>query len=56
MVVVVGLLDRTVGRIGPGGHQRSAALRVGDMERCSVERLGADDDATFDRVPYGLFG
>ena len=55
-VVVVGLssaglLDRTL-----GGLQRFAALGVGDTECCSVERLGVDDDAAFDRVPYGLFG
>ena len=56
VVVVVGLLDRTAGRVGLGGHQRFAALRVGDMKCCSVERLGVDDDTTFDRVPYGLFG
>ena len=53
--MVVGLLDRMVGRIGLGGHQHFAALRVGDMKCCSVERLGVDDDATLDRVPYGLF-
>ena len=56
VVVVVGLLDRAGGRIGLGEHQCFAALCVGDMERCSVERLGVDDDATFERVPYGLFG
>ena len=44
-----------VGRIGLGGHQCFAALCVGDKERCSVERLGVDDDATFERVPYGIF-
>ena len=60
-VVVVGLssaglLDRTVGKLGLGGLQRFAALGVGDTECCSVERLGVDDDAAFDRVPYGLFG
>ena len=58
-VVVVGLssaglLDRTVGKLGLGGLQRFAALGVGDTECCSVERLGVDDDATFDRVPYEL--
>ena len=51
-----GLLDRTVGKLGLGGLQRFAALGVGDTECCSVERLGVDDDAAFDRVPYGLFG
>ena len=56
MVVAVGLLDRMMGGIGLGGHQYFAALRVGDMKCCSVERLGVDDDTTFDRVPYGLFG
>ena len=56
VVVVVGLLDRTAGRIGLGGHQRFATLGVGDTECCSVERLGVDDDTAFDRVPYGLFG
>ena len=56
MVVAVGLLDRMMGGLGLGGHQYFAALRVGDMKRCSVERMGVDDDdATFDRVPYGLF-
>ena len=60
-VVVVGLssaglLDRTLGKLGLGGLQRFAALGVGDTECCSVERLGVDDDAAFDRVPYGLFG
>ena len=54
--VFVGLLDRMVGRIGLGGYQCFAALRVGDMKRCSVERLGVDEDATPDRIPYGLFG
>ena len=43
-----------MGGIGLGGHQYFAALRVGEMKRRSVERLGVDDD--FDRVPYGLFG
>ena len=61
VVVVVGLssaglLDRTVGRLGLGGLQRFATLGVGDTECCSLERLGVDDDATFDRVPYELFG
>ena len=61
VAVVVGLslarlLDRTVGKLGLGRLQRFAALGVGDTECCSVERLGVDDDAAFDRVPYGLFG
>ena len=61
VVVVVGLssaglLDRTVGRLGLGGLQHFATLGVGDTECCSLERLGVDDDATFDRVPYELFG
>ena len=51
-----GLLDRTVGRLGLGGIQRFATLGVSDKECCSVERLGVDNDAAFDRVPYGLFG
>ena len=60
MVVVVGLslaklLDRTIGKLGLGGHQRFVALGVGDTECCSVERLRVDDDAAFDRVPYRLF-
>ena len=60
VVVVVGLslarlLDRTVGKLGLGRLQRFAALGVHDTECCSVERLGVDDDAAFDRVPYGLF-
>ena len=60
MVVVVGLslarlLNRTVGELVLGGLQRFAALGVGNMECCSVERLSVDDDAAFDRVPYGLF-
>ena len=42
--------------IGVDGLQRFVALRIGDNERCSVERLGVDDDATLERVPYGLFG
>ena len=54
VVVAVGLLDRMMGGIGLGGHQYFAALRVSEMKRRSVERLGVDDD--FDRVPYGLFG
>ena len=55
VVVVVWLSDRTVGRLGPGEPQRYG-LRAGDTECYSVERLGVDDDdATFDRVPYGLF-
>ena len=39
--------------------RRDLAIRYlgfGDTEYCSVERLGVDDDAVFDRVPYGLFG
>ena len=52
VVVVVWLSDR----LGPGEPQRFAALRVGNVKRSSAERLGVDDDATFDRVPYGLFG
>ena len=56
VVVAVGLLGRTVGKPGLGGLQRFAALGVGDTECCCVERLGVDDDAAFDRVPYGLFG
>ena len=49
------LLDQMVGKLGLGAFQRFAALGVGDTECCSVERLGVDDDAAFDRVPYGLF-
>ena len=49
------LLNRTVGEIVLGGLQRFVALGVGNMECCSVERLSVDDDAAFDRVPYGLF-
>ena len=41
--------------LGLDGLQRFAALDVGDMDCYSVERLDVDDDATFDRVPYGLF-
>ena len=55
VIVVVGLFDQTVGRLGLGGIQRFAALGVGETERCSVERFGVDDDAAFDSVPYGLF-
>ena len=44
-----------VGMLGLDGLQRFAALDVGDMDCYSVERLYVDDDATFDRVPYGLF-
>ena len=50
-----GLFDRAVGKLGCSGLQRFAFLGVADTERCSVERLGVDDDAAFDRVPYGLF-
>ena len=56
VVVAVGLLGQTVGKPGLGGLQRFAALGVGDTECCCVERLGVDNDAAFDRVPYGLFG
>ena len=61
VIVAVGLssamlLDRTVGKLGLGELQSYATLGVGDTECCSVERLGVDDDAAFDRVPYGLFG
>ena len=49
------LLNQTVGELVLGGLQRFAALGVGNMECCSVERLSVDDDAAFDRVPYGLF-
>ena len=41
------------------GLSRDPAIRYlgfGDTEYSSVERLGVDDDAVFDRVPYGLFG
>ena len=41
------------------GLSRDPAIRYlgfGDTEYGSVERLGVDDDAVFDRVPYGLFG
>ena len=51
-----GLFDRMVGIPGLSGLQRFAALDVSDMDCYSVEGLGVDDDATFDRVPYGLFG
>ena len=51
-----GLLDRTVGILGLGGLQRFTALDVDGMDCCSVEGLGVDDGATFNRVPYGLFG
>ena len=54
VVVVVWLSDRTVGRLGPGEPQRYS-LRAGDTECYSVERLGVDDDAAFNHVPYGLF-
>ena len=61
VIVAVGLssamlLDRTVGKLGLGELQSYATLGVGDTECCSVERLGVDNDAAFDRVPYGLFG
>ena len=42
-----------------GGLSQDPAIRYlgfGDTEYGSVERLGVDDDAVFDRVPYGLFG
>ena len=45
-----------VGEIGLGELQCYAALGIGDTECCSVERLGVNNDAAFDRVPYGLFG
>ena len=51
-----GLLDRTVDMLGLDGLQRFTALDVGDMDCCNVEGLDVDDDATFDRVPYELFG
>ena len=41
------------------GLSRDPAIRYlgfSDTEYCGVERLGVDDDAVFDRVPYGLFG
>ena len=61
VIVAVGLssamlLDRTVGKLGLGELQSYATLGVGDTECCSVERLGVDNDAAFDHVPYGLFG
>ena len=46
VVVVVGLSrDPAIGYLG-----------FGDTEYGSVERLGVDDDAVFDCIPYGLFG
>ena len=43
-------------RVSLGGMPRHDTLFVGDTECCSVERLGVDNDATFDHVPYELFG
>ena len=51
-----GLLERTVGILGLGELQPYATLGISETECCSVERLGVDNDAAFDRVPYGLFG
>ena len=49
-VVNVGLLDRMVGSAGTSTSQPCVSAI------CSVERLGVDDDATFHRDSYGLFG
>ena len=52
------LSSRGSGRKAVGSSCRPgfAALVVGDTQWCSVEKLGVDDDAAFDRVPYGAFG